>query len=175
MDELTKAIPSSLLIPRTIILMKSQSLLIAGLARVDFLGPAKEVFLTVFASDRLPLNVTERYETTKFFEKYYGSSILGVPCGAEARLRDFPLLECKKLSVQGIGMEESCADILLSSVGWVAVTASTNILADFRVWTPGRRGIHVRQPALLPFAVQRKGRRIEGTNEYKVKTDFSKI
>jgi hypothetical protein len=54
-------------------------------------------------------------------------------------------------------------DILLSSIGWVLVSTQYN--AKFEVYTPGGRGIGLRDP-LLPHAAQMKGNRIPGTSEY---------
>lgn len=50
----------------------------------------------------------------------------------------------------------------LSCAGWVSLTGlAEQQLIDLRAWTPGGRGIHLRDPPLLPLAVNLRGRRIE--------------
>lgn len=47
--------------------------------------------------------------------------------------------------------------------GWVAVTGEEKVQYDLKVYTPECRGIHIRNPPLLPFAVNLKGRRSQGS------------
>lgn len=37
---------------------------------------------------------------------------------------------------------------------------------SFKVWTPFARGIHIREPALIPFAIRYRGKRIDHTPTY---------
>lgn len=43
-------------------------------------------------------------------------------------------------------------DIVLSSAGWVSVNLPITEIANLHAWTPNRRGIFIRKPALLPYA-----------------------
>lgn len=62
------------------------------------------------------------------------------------------------------------ADIILSSAGWVSVNLPRSSQAEFHAWTPESRGIHVRQPALLPHAGSAyRGKRMLGTPAYRQK------
>ncbi|KAK7072417.1 hypothetical protein SK128_011652, partial [Halocaridina rubra] len=38
---------------------------------------------------------------------------------------------------------------------------------DLRGWTPGGRGIYLRRPCILPYAITLKGNRIQRTPAYK--------
>lgn len=51
---------------------------------------ARQVFLTVFASDQLPLHVMWTREQDDFYRQHAGSDMLGVPHGDEQRLQRFP-------------------------------------------------------------------------------------
>lgn len=58
-------------------------------------------------------------------------------------------------------------DILLSSAGWVSVNLPRSEAASFHIWTPEKRGIFIRNPALLPYgAVEYRGNRIYRTPAY---------
>lgn len=66
------------------------------------------------------------------------------------------------------GSWKGCGDVVLSSVGWVCVTARRGEVR-LQAHTPEGRGLFLRQPALLPFCAQLRGSRIGGTAAYKVK------
>lgn len=55
---------------------------------------------------------------------------------------------------------------VFSLPGWISFTFNYGEEATVRAWTPEGRGIHRRVPAMLPEAVQLKGRRIRGTPTY---------
>ena len=70
----------------------------------------------------------------------------------------FPKLESHDFSVTGIGWKESAADIVLSNVGWVAVTAGVGSEVSVRAYTPNAIGLNLREPALLPTSVRQRGK-----------------
>lgn len=58
-------------------------------------------------------------------------------------------------------------------VGWVSVAGGMKDKEDtmdqfilLRAWTPNAVGISLREPALLPFAVRRRGKRLLYLREY---------
>lgn len=55
------------------------------------------------------------------------------------------------------------------STGWVAVTAGRGMEVDLRAYTPGARGCSLREPAFLPFAVNRRGHRMRKSAAYKLR------
>lgn len=168
-DELLKTIPRQLITPRVFSLQPYQTLFLAGLGRIDLIHSRQNVLLTVFASKYLPIHVTYTQEASRFYNMFLGSELLGVPIGSQERLRHFPPLVPKEIDLKGITWTESCADIVLSSAGWVSVTMGEAEECVLKAYTPAGKGIFVRQPSLLPFAVRMRGRRIVGTPCYETK------
>lgn len=72
-------------------------------------------------------------------------------------MQSFPALEPCDFTVQGIGWKESAADIVLSNIGWVSITAGYQADALVRAYTPNARGMVMREPALLPTCVNQRG------------------
>ena len=92
---------------------------------------------------------------------------LKVPSGLDSkRLEKFPSLQGKIMEVYGISDLESACDIVLSSIGWVSVTTRATLTYQVKAWTPGGKGIFLRDPPFLPFAVNLKGKKIKQTNFY---------
>lgn len=61
-------------------------------------------------------------------------------------------------------------DIILSSAGWVSINLPPTETAHFYAWTPEKRGIFVRKPALLPHAADLyRGKRKKYTPAYSQK------
>ena len=89
--------------------------------------------------------------------------MLGVPMGGEERLKHWPPLVPKEIDLKGKGWKESCADIVLSTAGWVSITQGPDSECVLRAFTPEGRGIFVRQPPMLPFAYKLRGKKIIGT------------
>ena len=170
-EEILQTLQSDLpLKPRTFILHEGESIFIGGLARLDIIkGPMEKLdwlLATVFTSDRLPINVVPTSQADEFYANALGSSLLKVPCGDEQRLADFPALEGIEMAVDGISMNESSCDIVFSSAGWISCAPGVAQVFDVKAWTPGGKGIFVREPAFLPRAVQLRGKRITKTPAY---------
>ena len=72
-------------------------------------------------------------------------------------MESFPPLGSQDFTIKGIGWDTSAADVVLSSVGWVSVTAGVGSLVTVKAHTPNAVGLYIRQPALLPTSVQRRG------------------
>lgn len=89
--------------------------------------------------------------------------MLGVPIGDDERLNKWPHLLPKEFELKGRGMKQSCADIVLSSAGWVSVTFGEDSDCILRAFTPEGRGIYLRNPSMLPYAVRLRGKKIIGT------------
>ncbi|GMT16728.1 hypothetical protein PFISCL1PPCAC_8025, partial [Pristionchus fissidentatus] len=178
--ELVNVVPNRLLRPRTVILSPGRSLLIGGLARLDFLQMEKKrpVWVTVFTNDALPLNVMETERTDEFMERNRGRAVLGAPIGDAARLSLLPPMEGRVIEVeqseemrrQRKEKDESLvglADIVFSSIGWAMVSTHARKVS-FSASLPGGRGLSVRDPPLLPYAALLRGARIPGSDFYKV-------
>jgi ribosome biogenesis GTPase A len=162
-EELLKTIPREMITPRTFSLRPLQSLFIGGLARIDLAHARQHVWLTVFASHYLPIHVVYTEEAKRFYETYLGTDMLAVPMGGYERVQHWPTLLPKEVVLDGINWNQSCADIVLSTAGWVSVTFGPDTQCVLRAFTPEGRGIFVRKPALLPYAFKLRGKRIVGT------------
>lgn len=82
---------------------------------------------------------------------------LQIPFDGKERMETFPPFGSQDFTIKGIGWDTSAADVVLSSVGWVSVTAGSGSLVTLKAHTPNAVGLHIRQPALLPTSVQRRG------------------
>ncbi|CAI4229198.1 unnamed protein product [Auanema sp. JU1783] len=166
-DELIKVLPRKILLPRTCLLNKGTTLLIGGVGRVDLIETKKEqgVYLTVFASDELPLNIIETDKADEFLDKYSNTKTLVVPSGSVERMNDWPGLSSQTFSIQGV-KEKGSKDVVLSSIGWVMVTTADPSV-KLNVYTPGGKGISLRNP-ILPYSASLRGKRVPGSQFYKV-------
>ncbi|XP_022783749.1 nitric oxide-associated protein 1-like isoform X2 [Stylophora pistillata] len=174
MEELRRLNPKLWFVPRTFILKPGFSLLLGGLARVDYLqikrrSPNGEwdaipkaiesVFFTVVASPNLPVHICSEERAVEVYDKHAETELLGIPVGGKERMETFPPLGSQEFTIKGIGWDASAADVVLSNVGWVAVTAGNDSLVTLEAHTPNAIGLHVRQPPLLPTSVRARGNR----------------
>ncbi|XP_002731875.2 nitric oxide-associated protein 1-like [Saccoglossus kowalevskii] len=173
-DELKLVLPSRVLTPQTIRLKPSQSFLLAGLGRLDYLQGGDSILLTVFASHHLPVYVMETLDAEIKY-KENNESFFKVPVCREDRPATFPPLIPKDITITGIGWKESTADVLFSSAGWAAVTIANDVRVKLKVYTPNGWGCILREPALLPFAVNMRGKKQRRTNISKMKHAFYTI
>uniref|UniRef100_T1ISI0 Uncharacterized protein n=1 Tax=Strigamia maritima TaxID=126957 RepID=T1ISI0_STRMM len=167
LEELNLTLQKEIIRPKTYAVKPEYTLLLAGLGRIDVkaIDRNQTIRFTVFSSPHLPVSVIPTHTADDFYNKHLGTEILGVPLGGPNRLKDFPALIGKKFELTGVGWRESCADIILSTAGWVSVTCGHSKY-EFVAYTPGGKGCIVREPALLPFAVELRGKRIKYTPCY---------
>lgn len=169
-EELQKTLPKTPIVPRFFILKPGRSVFLAGLGRIDLLSATNDnsARIVVFSSSALPVSIVQTHEAEDVYTKFLGSELMAVPCGGSKRLADWPGLQASDelINIKGSGWKESCADIVLSSAGWVSISAAEYMEMCFKVWTPYARGIHLRQPSLLPFAINFRGKRIDHTPTY---------
>jgi len=164
------------LIPRTILLKQGHSLLLGGLARLDFVSGEKldgtpkfelePVHVTVFCSAKLPVSVLETVGVQDFLSNPLAWKLTQVPSGTLERMREFPKLLGKEFCTEGKQWNIGCSDIVLSSAGWAMVTAPRGEKSNFVAYTPGGKGMSVRNP-FLPYSINQRGRRIQGSPTYK--------
>ena len=72
-------------------------------------------------------------------------------------METFPQFKSQDFMVRGIGWDASAADVVLSNVGWVSVTAGVGSLVSLKGHTPNGVGLDIREPALLPTSVTKRG------------------
>lgn len=152
-----------------------QTLFLGGLARIDVVHATEHIWLTVFASHYLPIHIVATEEAKKFYDCYLGTDLLGAPIGPPERFQYWPPLAPIEVDVKGITFKHSAADIVLSSAGWVSVTADRDRECVLRAFTPEGRGLFVRQPCVLPFAVNLKGNRIRDTPCFENNRTYNEI
>lgn len=182
-DELLDVVPKKVLWPRVLKMKPGQSLLLAGLGRVDFVGGTDRLLLAVYASHRLPIVIVDTKKVDQVYRECLGSKLLCVPRGDAQRLDSWPALQRSenKISVSGYESDHKSVcgksnepnydyanyfydpkycwklflftDIVLSSAGWISVNLPRTETATFYAWTPECRGIYVRKPALLPYGL----------------------
>lgn len=161
-EELMMTLPKKLIHPRTFCMQPNTSLFIAGLGRLDYVEGVGHIRMTVFSSGRLPITICKVDDADYLYKTLLGTRLLGVPRGGSSRLAKWPMLTAHSeiFELRGTGWKKSCGDIILSSSGWIAVTFGEGNTCKFKAWTPGGRGVYLRCPALLPFAVTLCGPKI---------------
>ncbi|CAG9133691.1 unnamed protein product [Plutella xylostella] len=167
-EELLVTIPKKLIRPQTYYLFPGSTLFIGGLARIDFLECEEPCRFTIYCSDALPITVTKTEDADEMYEEFVGTELFGAPIGGAERLASWPGLQrlAEVLEFSGEGPKTCCGDVVLSSIGWVSVTAKQGSTCKVLAWTPQARGIHYRHPSLLPYAINLKGKRIRDTPAY---------
>ena len=163
-EELKLALPEKQLIPRTFILKPGQSLMFGGLARLDYMEGDESAYFTAFVSKRLPIHATRFDKIDTIYAKHLGEPLLAVPCGDTERLSKFPALLSEEYTLTGIGWKFSCADIVLSSVGWVGVTIRQDAEIKLKISIALGKGVFVRKPSLFSASVNERGRRSQKGN-----------
>ncbi|CAG9857420.1 unnamed protein product [Phyllotreta striolata] len=165
LDELVLALPKELIRPETFCVRPGSSLFIAGLARLDYIEGPGSVRLTVFRSNELPVTVCEIEKADEVYAGCLGTELFRVPIDEGDRLGKWPGLEAgRRFTVKGVHERFSTKDVVLSNAGWVAISCYFDECI-FQGWTPGKRGIHVRD-SVLPKAVTLRGKRIRDSVAY---------
>lgn len=169
-EELLITVPKELIRPQTYYLNPGSTIFIGGLARLDFLDCPEACRFTIFCSDGLPITVTQTEDADCLYEQFLGTQLFGAPTGGSERLRRWPGLQkfAEELVFTGQGPKFCVGDVVLSSVAWVSVTAKLGSQCRVAAWTPGGRGVHKREPAVLPYAINLKGKRLRDTPAYMV-------
>lgn len=173
LDELVNVTPRRVLKPRTALVKAGESLLIGGVARIDIESIAgfANVLLTTFTNDQLPLNIMPTIEVEEFYRKWLGTRSLVVPQGDMKRMAAWPGFEDenkesgRRFELKG-RRDEGCCDVVLSSIGWVMVTSEKDVVLS--AFTPANKGITARVQPILPYSASLRGKRLPGSQFYKV-------
>ncbi|XP_058444789.1 nitric oxide-associated protein 1 [Malaya genurostris] len=174
-DELLAVFPKRMIRPRAFLLKTGMTLFLAGLGRLDYLEGLPSTRILLYSSPKLPTLICATNQANMIYQTLLGSEYMAVPRADPDRLAKWPDLQASTdILLTGIEKHISVADILLSSAGWVAINLPAGVEAIFRAWTPERRGIYVRQPALLPHGMNLRGKRIRGSLAYRLKDPFVK-
>lgn len=153
-DERLEVFPNETIVPRKYSIRPLNTIFIAGLARLDLLTSQSNVIFTVFASKYLPVHVVQTKKADKFYNQFLGTPYLGVPFGDDVRLAAWPGLEHAEsdFHIRGVPYNIGAADIVFSSFAWMLVNVSRDQECIVRAFTPGGKGIFLREPPLLSRA-----------------------
>lgn len=91
-DELLHVIPKRTLWPRVFYVLPGQTLFLAGMGRIDYIGGASELRLSVFASDKLSLLIVNTDKADEIYHEFIGTELINVPRGDAQWLQDWPPL-----------------------------------------------------------------------------------
>ncbi|XP_051513596.1 nitric oxide-associated protein 1-like [Myxocyprinus asiaticus] len=168
-QEVKLVVPTQAITPRTFVMKPGMVLFLGALARIDYLEGESSCWLTVVASSRVPVHITNLDKADAIYQKHAGKILLAVPSGGEERMINFPPLVSQDFKLQGQSCNTAITDIKISSAGWVAVTAAEGDQLLLRAHAPEAAGLCLRTPPLLPHIVNLKGERINKTSAYKTK------
>lgn len=160
---------------RAFLMRVNYSLFLAGLGRLDYVDGPPHTRVLVYSSLELPVSICETKDADEFYENFLGSEILGVPMDGAERLAKWPRLEStyEKIVVEGEEKHITVCDILLSSAGWIGINLPKDAKGTFRAWTPEKRGIHVRNPSILPYGMTLRGKRVKNSLAYHIGHAFT--
>ncbi|KXJ72403.1 hypothetical protein RP20_CCG018153 [Aedes albopictus] len=161
--------------PRAYLMKTGLTLFLAGLGRLDYIEGPESTRVLLYASPNLPTLICDTVNADEVYRTLLGTEYLRVPRADPERLAKWPPLQAAPdILLYGEEKHVSVADVVLSSAGWIAINLPAESEAVFRAWTPERRGIFVRQPALLPYGMALKGKRIRGSLAYREGDAFTK-
>jgi len=140
---------------------EGQSMLLGGLARLDFLE-GKPADFTVFMSWKLKVHITKIFKAEKVVRSMAGE--LTPPMDAR-RLDSLLPLSPTQFDVAGLGWDEAGADIVFPGLGWVAITGAGAFLVEAHA--PEGIVVTKREP-ILPFEAKWTGVRPLRAGWYKV-------
>ncbi|XP_024869274.1 nitric oxide-associated protein 1 [Temnothorax curvispinosus] len=167
MQELLSVLPKKIISPRTFILHVNQTIFLGGIGRLDYVEGDSFIRCTIFSSSELPVTLTRTEDADSIYNELLKTEVFVVPENSPDRLKHWPALGSKEMEVTGIGNNESIADVILSSAGWIAIAAEEAERVLLRAWSPQGRGLHLRTPALLRKSVALRGNRISDAPTYK--------
>ncbi|CAG5127638.1 unnamed protein product [Candidula unifasciata] len=151
--------PASMIVPRCLFVRPGDTVFVSGLARLDYLQGEDLIVFTVHAGPAIPINIVATDAADQFYEENIGTATFGLPIGNQERLSKLPPLEGREFTVEAAGRNIASADIQLSSIGWVSVGLRKDNQVLIKAYTPGRKGLNLRTPALMPRFLQFMGKR----------------
>lgn len=167
--ELAALLPTEVVPPRVYLMKPGQTMFITAMGRIDYVEGKHAIFMTIHVTSNIKIKILDGKEADEYYNAFYGKRELQVPVGDADRLEMIPSLVGREFYLpESIGIDLATADIQLSSLGWVSVTMYKNEPIKLRAYTPGAKGLYLRQPALLPKIKSFRGKRIGGKQEYRV-------
>ncbi|CAD7091817.1 unnamed protein product [Hermetia illucens] len=170
-EEIIQVTPNQVIQPQPFLMKPGMSVFLSGLGRLCFIeGQCDFIRVYVFTSSKLPILITAIEDADELYKVLRGSEYLPVPQTDAVRKRTWPGLEFSDpITITGEVDGGLTCDVVLSSAGWIAIELPIGKTCTFQAWTPHKRGIHVRYPALISHTNQLRGQRIRGSLAYKKK------
>jgi len=164
-QELKAVLPKGRVDHSTLRVAAGSSVMLGGLARIDMTG-GRPMWLTFYKSDDVTLHVTNttKAEADGYVEKHVGEML--APPYTPERLEALGPHTESIIEIDGSGWKVASADVVLSGLGWFAVTGAGT--CEFRVRVP--EGVEVfTRPPLMPFEAQGTLASFSGARVVKVK------
>lgn len=141
---------------------EGQSILLGGLARLDFVE-GRPCDFTVFMCSKLKLHVTRTVKAETVAKKMAGNEL--TPPMDPRRFDSLRPLSSHRFDVMGLGWDEAGADIVFPGLGWIAITGSGVFTVDAHV--PEGITVTKREP-LMPFEAKWTGVKYRSPGWYRV-------
>ncbi|CAN8077233.1 unnamed protein product [Agarophyton chilense] len=147
--DLRAVLPSKTIERVSFRLGEGKALYIGGMARIEVVS-GRPFFFTSFFSPEVKVHPGKAEGAIEFTEKHVGE-FLKPPSSLEA-YEDLGEWTTKSFTAKGEGWKRSCADIVLSGLGWVALTGAGDL--NVRICVPRGVGVFTRE-SLMPFETQK--------------------
>ncbi|GJD08009.1 Uncharacterized protein YqeH [Galdieria sulphuraria] len=135
-------------------LMEGKCIHFGGLARLEMLQ-GKPFFFTVFMSNEVKVHPSTTAKAEELLETHVGGLLQ--PPISWRKYKELGNFKAKEFEVDGVGWLQSSHDIVISGLGWVAVTGCGRL--KVRVVAPKGVGVFLREP-IAPFEV------LKGVSKY---------
>ncbi|GJQ10787.1 hypothetical protein GpartN1_g2578.t1 [Galdieria partita] len=125
-----------------------------GLARIEMIQ-GKPFFFTVFMSNEVKVHPSTTEKAEELLETHVGGLLQ--PPTSWRRYKELGTFKAKEFELDGVGWTQSSHDIVISGLGWIAVTGCGKL--KVRVVAPKGVGVFLREP-IAPFEV------LKGVSKY---------
>lgn len=145
-EEHKAVLPTKTITPLTFILPPGKSLLLGGLARLDYINGPDTAYFTVFASSYLQRHIhcTSTSHVPDLMASHHGIELLTPPFGGKERMTSFPCLHGPLLQLTGQGYQKHCKDLMLAGIGFVSVAAPIGAQLEIKANVPNGVGVALR-------------------------------
>jgi len=137
-------------------LREGKCILFGGLARIEMLQ-GKPFFFTVFMSNEVKVHPSTTEKVNELLETHVGGLLK--PPISWRRYKELGNFKAKEFEIEGVGWSQSSHDIVVSGLGWIAVTGCGKL--KIRVVAPKGVGVFLREP-IAPFEVLKGVSRYSG-------------
>lgn len=146
--ELRSVLPTKNVERVSLRLGEGKAMFVGGLARLEVVE-GKPFFFTTFFSPSVKVHPGRVEDAEAFTRKHVGGLL--APPFTEEGFDNLGEWTSKSFSASGEGWRRSCLDVVLSGLGWIAITGVGDI--KLRVCVPRGVGVFTREP-LMPFETQ---------------------